>query len=42
MARAKLIADADWALEYHKLDHAYRLYQEALQVDPHNGKPGRA
>ena len=38
MARGKLIADADWALENQKYDHAYRLYQQALKVDPHSGE----
>jgi len=38
MAGSKLIADADWAMEEKKYEHAYRLYQQALKVDPHNGE----
>ena len=38
MARAKLVADADWALENDKYDHAYRLYQQRLKIDPNNGE----
>ncbi len=34
LARADLVAQADWALEKKQLDAAARLYQEALQADP--------
>jgi tetratricopeptide (TPR) repeat protein len=34
MARADLLAKADWALEKDKLDVASRLFQQALDLDP--------
>ena len=38
MARSKLLADADWALESEKYEHAHRLYAQALKVDPNSGE----
>ena len=34
LARADLVAQADWALEKKKFDVAQRLYQQALKADP--------
>ena len=34
LARADLVAQAEWALEKKKLDAAERLYQQALKADP--------
>jgi hypothetical protein len=34
MARADLVAQAEWAMEKHKFDVAERLYRQALKADP--------
>src|SRR5205085_8200673 len=36
LARAELLAQAEWALDKKELDAAARLYEQALDLDPHS------